>query len=526
MHTNIVNKYVRVVKGSGITTNKKEISVGDETNYSKDTFLQLEDAILKILIIKSSSRIGFSRSLLNSLTPYYSALLDGLQKKYVGGFNANVDTLGVNCSQMIINVEFVYSMPESELNFILLHEIDHLSNLHMCRRGRRDPRLWNVACDYYINKRLAVEYGLEPTNLNAPSSKWVYPIQTRGNVLLRLPVHSPEEIRRNPLLISGLYDPKIDLNNDSPEKIYTRLINKGSKIPGGNDSADKGANGDLNISELNNNTIKKIMGSMTNEELAEMSAKASQDINRTYSKVNSKSDIQRTPSEKEVQKLKGIIQKAMVKATVAGNAACGMQRQAEELLKPKFNLRSLLRQYLQPTKSEKLSYSNINKRLIYRNVVLPAAGELKRDKLSRVKICIDTSGSIGSTELKEFLELIYGILVEYKVSAEIIYWDSACYIGGTINTKNSIADFTKAQKKLYGGGGTDPACLFRYFESKECIVKPYAIFIFTDGYIYGNSYEAYARKYKNVLWIISDRGNPDFSSRVGIVKHWKDIEKK
>lgn len=36
----------------------------------------------------------------------------------------------------------------------LIHELWHVALMHMARRGDRDPRLWNIACDYRINNDL------------------------------------------------------------------------------------------------------------------------------------------------------------------------------------------------------------------------------------------------------------------------------------------------------------------------------------------------------------------------------------
>lgn len=45
---------------------------------------------------------------------------------------------------------FLKQVPETRM-FILLHEIEHIARLHMVRRGTRDHKVWNYACDYEIN---------------------------------------------------------------------------------------------------------------------------------------------------------------------------------------------------------------------------------------------------------------------------------------------------------------------------------------------------------------------------------------
>ena len=42
-------------------------------------------------------------------------------------------------------------LSKEERLFVILHELWHVAKLHSIRRESRDPRLWNIACDYHIN---------------------------------------------------------------------------------------------------------------------------------------------------------------------------------------------------------------------------------------------------------------------------------------------------------------------------------------------------------------------------------------
>jgi predicted metal-dependent peptidase len=52
---------------------------------------------------------------------------------------------------IFINEEFVESIDDDVLMFVLAHEIDHAAKKHCLRRGGRHPLAWNVACDYSNN---------------------------------------------------------------------------------------------------------------------------------------------------------------------------------------------------------------------------------------------------------------------------------------------------------------------------------------------------------------------------------------
>jgi len=68
-----------------------------------------------------------------------------------------VPTAAVNAKRIAINPEFVESLDDEELKFLLAHECFHPMLEHNFRRGARDHANWNKACDYVINKLLTDE---------------------------------------------------------------------------------------------------------------------------------------------------------------------------------------------------------------------------------------------------------------------------------------------------------------------------------------------------------------------------------
>ena len=58
------------------------------------------------------------------------------------------------------NPDFVAGLSRGPLRAVIAHETLHCAALHHTRRGGRDLRRWNIACDYAINPLLA-EAGFE-----------------------------------------------------------------------------------------------------------------------------------------------------------------------------------------------------------------------------------------------------------------------------------------------------------------------------------------------------------------------------
>ena len=68
-----------------------------------------------------------------------------------------IPTAATNGKRVLFNPEFVDSLTDEEVKFLVAHECMHPMLEHNFRRGERDPRKWNQAADYVINKLLTDE---------------------------------------------------------------------------------------------------------------------------------------------------------------------------------------------------------------------------------------------------------------------------------------------------------------------------------------------------------------------------------
>ena len=64
---------------------------------------------------------------------------------------AKVDTMATDGRRLFYNPAYVEGLSIAEVQGVIAHEVLHVAALHFARRGERDKRLWNVACDYAIN---------------------------------------------------------------------------------------------------------------------------------------------------------------------------------------------------------------------------------------------------------------------------------------------------------------------------------------------------------------------------------------
>jgi predicted metal-dependent peptidase len=199
-----------------------------------------------------------------------------------------------------------------------------------------------------------------------------------------------------------------------------------------------------------------------------------------------------------------------------GEMGAFMERLIEEALAPKINWRTLLRNRLVKSSTMIYTYSKPDKRFLARKMTLPGPKPMDPDSLENIKLCIDTSGSISDKDLGIALAQIKQLFDSYKADAEVIYWDTQVR---AVYPFKDIPELLKC--KRMGGGGTDGNCVFEYFDTNIDYVRhrkkpPSTIVVFTDGYI-GDLDLKYKKKYKDVIWIISENGDQNFKPNFGIV---------
>jgi predicted metal-dependent peptidase len=146
---------------------------------------------------------------MRKIRPFYSAVYETMKKKEV----SSVGTIGVSATELVYNREFIDNLEYSELLFILLHEIAHISLMHPLRIRDREHEIYNIACDLYVNKALADEFELRPGMTNK-----LY------NVTMPLDCE---------------YNDYLDIEKKSIEDIYEELIKDKQKKTEGSNSRFK-----------------------------------------------------------------------------------------------------------------------------------------------------------------------------------------------------------------------------------------------------------------------------------------------
>lgn len=396
---------------------------------------------------------------LRKIRPFYSAVYETIKKVEV--LDNPILTMSVTTDSLIYNPKFIENIHYEEFLFHVCHEIAHIALLHVLRKQNRDRIIWNLACDYYVNKLLADEFDLHPENKQYNST---------FNIAF---------------CDEKLFDGSINIEEQSCEDIYERLLEEYKA------ETEKASSTNTNRSVIPDGYTPDLVEDAGNCVIPQMQ------LEQIASELLSKAIV-----NAETIGLNGI-----------GQTSCILERNVKKIVKGRIDWRKILRKYLRTASLTDTSFSRLDKRYIYANRIVPGQIEDEKLKLEGIKICIDTSGSISDQDLAVFLGQVYKMCKQFKVSAEVIYWDT------TITSRASFVGYSQFERvNQAGGGGTDPACVFDYFLSKDCKVKPTATIIFTDGYI-GKNFDTTKnrRKFKDTLWILNESGNRNFTPPFGKV---------
>jgi predicted metal-dependent peptidase len=291
----------------------------------------------------------------------------------------SVKTAETDMKTIWYNPTWVAKLTVAQTMGLAVHELLHIMFKHGLRRGSRDPKLWNIACDHVVNLLIIA------SNLELPPN--------------------------------GYADKKY--SGMSAEQIYPLLKDE---------SGDGGIGQDL-------------------RELGPMDEGTKRELE---------------------QRIDTITTQAVTQAKMAGDMPAHLARLVQGVLHPPINWARLLADYMTRLARDETSWNRRNRR--YSNVYMPG-----RHSVSMGEICIsvDTSGSIGNSELAQVAREINEIAEQVKPERIRVTYVDADVAGEQM--------FERGEKIVFepkGGGGTDmrKAC------AHMALFDPIVGVIITDGH--------------------------------------------
>ncbi len=424
-------------------------------------------------------RVLKARSQAVYLQPFFGTLL--LYLKLI--VDTTCKTFWTDGKSLGFNPAFAESLSFAEVIGVMVHEVLHNAMMHHTRRGDRDPKLWNIACDYAINC-LVIQAGLQ------------------------LPAGHLRDARYDGRSAEWIYDQLLK------EQQQQQQQQQQSQQPGAPSQSGSGQSGQGDPSEIEPGEIGEVRDFPGDADEAGDDASASagdkQGDKPDAGKGKGKPGKGKQPTASEIsqeeQQWKVRAVQAAAIARKAGKLPADMDRRIKKLLEPVLSWEEILSRFLTEVNKNDYTWMKPNPRYMQAGTYLPS---LYNEELGEIAILVDTSGSISNAMINRFATEVQFCLATYDSPYEIkvAYVDSK-YQDHDVMRAGDIAEDVLNPK---GGGGTDFRPGFEWLEEEGD--QPTAILYFTDGCC--NSFPD--EPDSPVLWVV--HGREDFEPPFGEVAY-------
>ncbi|MBT4086750.1 MAG: hypothetical protein HOE83_23380 [Alphaproteobacteria bacterium] len=146
--------------------------------------------------------MSFAKQWVMKYESFFSMLLMGLKEEII-----ETGTMATNGKNLQWCPAFVLEIGRFGATFVVLHEILHVVLFHNLRRGTRDPKLWNIAADHYINLILTIMGMVNPVSTKDAQrfgTEW-FRNQTLKSEAYRMPVDGIMDVRFLEMTVDHIY---------------------------------------------------------------------------------------------------------------------------------------------------------------------------------------------------------------------------------------------------------------------------------------------------------------------------------
>jgi predicted metal-dependent peptidase len=365
----------------------------------------------------TSLRIQKARTSLILDHPFFGSLLFRLK----GRECLSIPTMATDGVSLFYNPDFVETLNAATLAGTLAHEVMHPALHHHVRRSGRDPKRWNVACDFAINP-LLVDAGL-----SLPDGVL---IDDRFRGL------SAEQIYN---LLGSESETEQDSSKEDEDD-----------EPGGEDSKDE-TSGRGNSEEPSAPVTEGGIGQV----------------------LDAPQPDEDTPTiEEQAREWDVAVNQATTVARQAGKVPAGLKRTLEGAAEASVDWREMLRRLWSDTIPADYSWLRPNRRHVWAGLYLPG---LICEGVGEIAIAVDCSGSVNGRQLRLFEAEVCSILEGQRPQrVHVLYFDSEVQKAETYEAGQPV------HLNPVGGGGTEFSPCFDWLD--EHGIQPQTLVFLTDLY--------------------------------------------
>ncbi len=364
---------------------------------------------------------------------FYGLLL----MKMIYSVDEGAPTAYTDGQRIAFGCEYLENLSDSELDYVLMHEILHVVLRHCLRGKDGDWERYNIAADIVINSIIMEENGGNPSSISLSNYGVCMHIAPDGN---EGHLYTAEEVYE--MLPDSASYPSVPVN-----------------LAGG--SEDGRAKKEEKKPEAGKPNAKRW------------------DDHSNWGKFE-EDDVIR---DVWVKNFAEVCEAIKVRDATNGRGTLPMfaQRLLEKLTKPQTDWRSILNEFFSEETLD-YSFSPPDRRFGESPFFLPQLNdriELDADEIKKVLFMVDTSGSISDKQLTAAYSEIKGAIDQFdgKVEGWLGFFDAAIIEPVPFS---SLEEFLVI--KPAGGGGTDFQIIFEYVAQYMEQEPPKYIVILTDGY--------------------------------------------
>ncbi len=363
----------------------------------------------------TSRRIEKARTALVLDHPFFGALLFRLKDSEC----RSIQTMATDGESLYYNPDFVETLNAATLAGTLAHEVMHPALHHHVRRSGRNPKRWNMACDYAINP-LLIDAGL-----NLPEG----------------------------VLLDNRF------RGMSAEQIYNLLESEASQ--------DSGSDDQESVSGGEGSNAEHPLTCKANEPSAPMTDGGIGQVLDAPVLDNN------TPSiEEQVREWNIAVKQAATIAKHAGKVPAGLNRALEGAAEAAIDWRELLRRSWSDTIPADYRWMRPNRRHVWAGIYLPG---VVREGVGEIAIAVDCSGSVSARQLRLFEAEVRSILEGQR--PERVY---VLYFDAVVQKVETYEAGQRIKLNPVGGGGTEFGPCFEWLEERS--IRPQPLVFLTDLY--------------------------------------------
>jgi predicted metal-dependent peptidase len=404
--------------------------------------------------------------------PFFGTLC--LRLKLVTGA---VPTMATDGRRILYDPAFVNSLQPAELEAVLAHEVLHCALGHHCRRGQRDPRLWNEAADLAINPLLVAN------GFSLPAGALIDPAfddLSAEEIYARL--------ERRARGSSGTEQTQLPQPQGSGCGAAGPQQGSPSQEPSESGSGDQLAPQQDGSAETGKGATAPPRPGGFGEIL---------DATEEDGKPVSEAEKSRQQHEWSIA-----TDQAIRSAKACGHEPVNLDRPLSESRETKQDWRTILRDFIAARTPSDYRWNPPNRRYVASGLYLPS---VERTGLGRIVVGVDTSGSIGEEQLEQFAGEISAISDEASPEAiHVVYCDAG------VQSSQQFAPSEPIDLEPEGGGGTDFRPVFEWVEANQ--IAPVCLIYLTD--LCCHSYPPIPEY--PVLWVTDSRRTAPFGETVRI----------